>query len=159
MIMAVCMGGLAFGLVKLSRNRLPRWLIPAFAAAGMLGYLAYYDYTWYGFKRNQLPDGAAIVAEHREASFFRPWSYVFPSVNSFTVLDGKFSEKAQDGRRLVEYFEYTFRKDPIEGLDTQAFVLNCESLERVPFDHLEGRISGAVQKMAEHDLIVRRACD
>lgn len=158
LIMAVCMGGMAFGLIKLSRNRLPKWLIPAFAATGMLGYLAYYDYDWYGFKRSQLPEGSTVIRENREASFFRPWSYLYPSVSSFTMLDGKYSVNEQDGQRLVEYFEYTFRKDPIEGLDTQAFVLNCRTLERVPFDRQKGQVSGAVQELTTQDHIYQQAC-
>ena len=158
LIMAVCMGGLAFALVKVSRNRLPKWLIPASAAAGMLGYLAYYDYTWYDFKRSQLPAGATVIQEKRETSFFRPWSYLFPSVSSFTILDGKFSARTQDGQREVEYFEYTFRKDPIEGLDTRAFVLNCQALERVPFDRAKGQVSGAVEKISQQDPAYQSSC-
>ncbi len=158
LIMAICMGGLAFGLRKLTRNRLPKWLIPAFAAAGMFGYLAYYDYAWYDFKRGQLPDGATVISEKREPSFFRPWSYFFPSVSSFTVLDGRFTERVQDQQRLVEYFEYTFRKDPIEGLDTRAFVLNCRTLERVPFDQAKGMVLGAVETIETRDPIYQKAC-
>ncbi|MDO5693860.1 MAG: hypothetical protein Q4G70_15510 [Pseudomonadota bacterium] len=158
LIMAVCGGGLAFGLRKLTRGRVPKWLIPASAAACMLGYLAYYDYDWYGFKRSQLPEGSSVIRESRQSSFFRPWSYLRPSVSAFTILDGKFAAKVQDGQRLIEYFEYTFRKDPIEGLDTQAFVLNCHTGERVPFDPASGKVTGATEAVAMSELIYRQAC-
>ena len=157
-IMAICGGGLAFGLRKLSRNRLPKWLIPAFAAAGMFGYLAYYDYAWDDFKRSQLPDGTTVISEQRAPSFFRPWSYVFPSVSAFTILDGKFSERTQDQQRLVEYFEYTFRQDPIEGLDTRGVVLNCQAAERARFDPARGRNLGPVERIDRDDPVYRKLC-
>lgn len=156
-IMAVCGGGLAFALIKLSRNRLPKWLIPGFAAAGMLGYLAYYDYGWYDFKRGQLPESAVVLREQRNATFFKPWSYVYPAVSNFVVFDGKFFAREQDHQRLVEYLEYRFRQNPIEGLDTQAFVLNCDTLERVPFDQ-KHKVSGAVEKIDRDDAVFRKAC-
>ncbi|WOP15134.1 hypothetical protein [Ottowia sp. SB7-C50] len=157
-IMGLCMGALAYALRRLTRQKLPKWLIPVFAAAGMLGYLAYYDYHWYEFKQTQLPKGSTVVQEHRKTSFFRPWSYAYPSVSAFTVLDGQFSIRPQDGQRLVEYFEYTFRQDPIEGLDTQAFVLNCQTLERVPFDRQQGKVSGPVQKISADHPVFQKAC-
>lgn len=158
LIMAICMGGLAFFLVKLSRNRLPKWLIPVFASIGMMGYLAYYDYGWYEFKRSQLPEGSVVIQEQRQTSFLKPWRYAFPAVSSFTVVEGKYSVSEQNRQRLVEYLEYTFRSDPIEGLDTRRFVLNCNTLERVAFDREKGQISGPVEKITEAHPVYRQAC-
>ncbi len=157
-IMALCMGGLALGLRRLTRNRLPRWLVPASAAAGMFGYLAYYDYAWYDFKRGQLPADAKVIAERRDPSFFRPWSYVYPSVSAFTVLDGRFAAQIKDQQRLVQYLAYTFRQDPIEGLDTRAFVLNCSTRERVQMDRASNRLTGAVDSVQPDDVAYRNAC-
>ena len=42
-IIGLCLGGMSFFLRKVSRNRLPSWIIPVSAGVGMLGYLAYYD--------------------------------------------------------------------------------------------------------------------
>lgn len=158
LILGLCMGALAYGLRRLSRNRLPKWWIPVFAFFGMMGYLAFYDYTWYEFKRGQLPEGSVVIREYRDGAFFRPWSYVYPSVSAFTVFDGQYATRMQDGQRLVEYFEYTFRKDPIEGLDQRSFVLNCARLERVAFDREKGSLLGAVESIAEDHPVYRRAC-
>ena len=46
----------------------------------------------------------------------------------------------------MEYFEYHFHKDPLERLETQAYVLNCETQERVAFDAKSGR--GVLKKRA-----------
>lgn len=158
LIMAICMGGLAHVLRRLSRNRLPKWLIPVFASIGMMGYLAFYDYRWYQFKLSQLPAGSVVVEEGRETSFFKPWRYLYPAVSSFTVVDGKYFASMQDGQRLVEYFEYRFRADPIEGLDSRSYVLNCNTLERVAFDRDKGQVSSQVEKISTAHPIYRLAC-
>ncbi len=158
LIMAVCMGGAAFGLRRLTRGKVPKWMIPVAAAAGMMGYLAYYDYSWYAFKLSQLPPGTTVIAEKRDQSFLKPWRYAYPAVSAFTILDGKFSSQLQDHQVLVEYIEYTFRVDPIEGLDTQAFVLNCKTMERVPIDPKGHRAAGAVEQISAQDAIYRQAC-
>ena len=158
LILGLCMGALAYALRRLSRNRLPKWWIPVFASVGMMGYLAFYDYTWYDFKRGQLPEGAVVIRESRDSAFFRPWSYFYPSVSAFTIVDGKYAASTQDQQRLVEYFEYTFRKDPVEGLDTQSYVLNCARRERVAFDRARGSLSGAVETVAEDHPVYRQAC-
>ena len=102
LIMAVCMGGAAFGLRRLTRGKVPKWMIPVAAAAGMMGYLAYYDYSWYAFKLSQLPPGTTVIAEKRDQSFLKPWRYAYPAVSAFTILDGKFSSKLQDHQVLVD---------------------------------------------------------
>lgn len=158
LILGLCMGALAYGLRRLSRNRLPKWWIPVFAFFGMMGYLAFYDYTWYDFKKSQLPEGAVVIREERDSAFFRPWSYVYPSVSRFTVFDGEYGSSVSNNERLVEYIEYSFRKDPIEGLDTQSYVLNCTRMERVAFDREKRQISGAVETIADTNPVYQKAC-
>lgn len=158
LVMGVGLGGLAFAARKFTGNKLPKWLIPACAAAGMLGYLAYYDYGWYEFKLSQLPQDTIVIAEKRQTSLLKPWSYLYAPVNSFVVLDGKHKDIKQDQQWLVEYLEYSFDKDPIERLQTQAFVLNCSTLERVPFDQKKRTLAGKVEKITQHDPIYKIAC-
>ncbi|GAB2738725.1 hypothetical protein GCM10027019_18410 [Melaminivora jejuensis] len=158
LVMGLCLGGMAFFVRKATRNRLAKWWIPASAAAGMLGYLAYYDYDWYAFKRSQLPEGTVVIHEERGRSLLKPWSYLHPAVNSFVALDGKHSTRLQDRQRLVEYFEYHFHKDPLERLETQAYVLNCETQERVAFDDKSGRPTGPVENVSIESAIFRSAC-
>ena len=100
-IFGICAGSLAFLFIKISRNKLPKWLIPVSAGLGMFSYLAYYDYTWFDFKSSQLPKGSVIVEEKRQNHFFRPWSYLLPPVSAFVVLDGTVKDIQQQDRKSV----------------------------------------------------------
>lgn len=157
-IIGLCVGAFAFLLRKLSRNRLPSWIIPVFAGLGMLGYLAYYDYTWFEFKRSQLPTESVVVEQGRGNSFFRPWSYVMPSVSSFVVLDGKVRESNQDGNRLVEYIRYEFINDYIERLESQPYVLNCTTGEQLQVIPSDSRVKIKVELIASDSLLYKQLC-
>lgn len=111
-IIGLCTGAFGYLLRKLSKNRLPKWIIPIAAGGGMFAYLAYYDYAWFDFKRSQLPEGSVVIQEYREPDFFRPWSYLAPSVNQFDVVDGQYRRHQQEGDTIVEYIVYRFIKDP-----------------------------------------------
>ncbi len=158
LVTGLTLGALAFALRKMTGNRLPKWLIPACAAAGMLGYLAYYDYSWYEFKLGQLPEGSVVIAQGRDTSLLKPWSFVHPAVDSFVVFDGKHTALKQDQQWLVEYFEYVFHKDPIERLETRAFVLNCGTRERVAFDRDTRQARGPLETISRDSPVYRSAC-
>ena len=157
-IIGLCVGAFAFALRKLSRNKLPSWIIPVCAGTGMLGYLAYYDYNWFSLKRGQLPAQSVIVEQTRASNFFRPWSYLLPSVSSFVVLDGKVRETRQDGQRLVEYIRYEFINDYIERLESQAYVLNCANAEQLQVPHNGKPATGQVERVERDSLLYQQLC-
>ncbi len=158
-ISGLSLGGIAYLLRSLSRQRLPKWLIPAFAGAGMLGYLAYYDYTWYDFKRSQLPAGAIIFDTAHHSNFFKPWSYASPAINAFSVADGNFRVEEQAGAHLVEYLAYEFSKDPVERMRTRLHVLNCSSLERVSIDPEHPQAKAELSRISNADPVFVAACE
>lgn len=147
-----------FFLRKLSRNRLPKWPISVSAAAAMFGYLAYYDYTWFEFKSGQMPSDTLIVSTQQSTSFFRPWSYIWASTNAFTVFDGRSKAAVQDGERLVEYYLYTFYKDPIEGVITKSHLMNCTLMERASFDKEKPEQTPKIEKVNPSDVMYQRLC-
>ena len=157
-IIGLCVGAFAFLLRKLSRNKLPSWIIPVCAGLGMLGYLAYYDYTWFDFKRSQLPQESVVIEQERASNFFRPWSYLAPSVSSFMVLDGKVRETQQDGQRLIEYIRYEFINDYIERLESQAYVLNCTTGEQLPVLPSDSQAPIKVEIIASDSLLYQQLC-
>ncbi|MFA7095751.1 MAG: hypothetical protein WC383_04635 [Gammaproteobacteria bacterium] len=157
-IIGLSVGGIMFMLRKLSGNRLPKWLISASAGAAMIGYLAYYDYTWYEFKSGLLPEGTTIIETQRSKSFFRPWSYISAPVNAFTVFDGRSKKVEQDGQILVEYFLYTFRKEPLERLETHSYLMNCRLKERVIFDKAEPNSPIKMERVDRSDQMYLKLC-
>lgn len=157
-IMGLCMGAFAHLVRKLSRNRLPKWIVPVFASIGMLGYLAYYDYAWFSFKCSQLPAGTEVVYEQRKKSFFRPWSYVSTPVNSFVVYDGQHRQIELDGKSVVEYFTYEFQKSPIETLIKHHNLLDCENLERGSRGEAKDQLAFHFVKIGKEDPMYRMFC-
>src|SRR5690554_391294 len=81
--------GIALGICKATRSKAPKWIIPVFAGAGMLGFLIFNEYTWYDLKQSRLPEGAVVVDTQAAAIFWRPWTFVFPYVTSFSTVDTK----------------------------------------------------------------------
>ncbi|TDQ39367.1 hypothetical protein [Thiopseudomonas denitrificans] len=162
-ISGLSMGGLAYLARKLSRNRLPSWIIPVAAGVSMFGYLAVYDYTWYGYKTEQVritqpSDDLVFFGEKQERSFFKPWSVIRPAINSFFIFDGNSKTVEQDNQVIVEYFLYEFIKDPIERQQVYMAVLNCTTLERAVIP--QGKTVKAAQheKIDTSDLFYQKLC-
>ncbi len=157
-IIGLCAGALGYALRKFSKGRLPKWVIPVCAGSGMFAYLAYYDYTWYEFKRGQLPQGSLVLQEHRESDFFRPWSYLVPSVNKFDVVDGQYLAREQDGEKIVQYIVYRFIKDPTERAQQLTQVLNCHTRERVEQDGAKPQAAPRVLQQPVQEALYRLVC-
>ena len=157
-IIGLCMGAFAFALRKLSRNKLPSWIIPVFAGIGMLGYLAYYDYNWFSLKRGQLPAESVVIEQDSASNFFRPWSYVLPSVSSFVVLDGTTKETRQDGETLVQYIRYEFINDYIERLESTPYILNCTTGEQLQIPQQGKQAASKVEFVARDSLLYKQLC-
>ena len=83
--------GIALGIRAVFRKATPKWLIPVFAGAGMLGYLIYGEYTWFELKQSQLPEEAVIVNKRNAR---------------FTVMEDKTVLKNEEP---VGLFNYAFR--------------------------------------------------
>lgn len=158
-IIGLCSGAFGYLIIKISKGRAPKWLIPICAGAGMFSYLAYYDYTWYEFKSGQMPKESVVVQEYRESDFFRPWSYIYPSINQFDVFDGQFTVKNQDGETIAEYMIYQFIKDPTEKMDIYAHVLNCNTLERVVMNTKKPQATQTIEKVPANDALLSKVCN
>jgi hypothetical protein len=64
-----------------------RWLVPAAAGAGMLGFTIWSDYTWFDRQRAGLPEGVVVVEAYTHSAAIQPWTLVSPVVNRFSALD------------------------------------------------------------------------
>lgn len=79
--------GIMMGLRVLSGRRLPRWMVPAAAGAGMLAFTVWAEYAWYPRILTQLPEGAVIVEAPENRAVWRPWTYWRPLVTQVAVAD------------------------------------------------------------------------
>ncbi|RDB43479.1 hypothetical protein DU490_06995 [Halomonas sp. DQ26W] len=125
--------GIGLLLRVISGKRLPRWIVPACAGLGMLGYQIHYEYSWIDHKQSQLPATTQVVATEEGEAFWRPWTYFFPMTTAFSVVDGNSMVPSEaDGQQLVEFILYRFEKDYVDRLTHQAFLMNCTTQEQLP---------------------------
>ena len=84
---AFCLGGFAAAARMLSGGRLPKWLVPAAAGFGILGYALWSEQDWFNRVSSGLPPTLAILEPEAKASPFKPWTYFFPVVSRFQAID------------------------------------------------------------------------
>lgn len=128
-------GGIAVLMRKLSRNKLPKWIIPVFAGIGMLAYQISYEYSWFDHQMERQPEAARVVSTETGEIFWRPWTYYFPMITAFTVIDSDNIVKNQvEGSELAQFILYRFEKQHIDLVDHQAYLLNCSTAEMLPLN-------------------------
>ncbi|QGZ28742.1 hypothetical protein [Stutzerimonas stutzeri] len=110
-VAAVAGAGVALLLRSLTRKRLPKWIIPAFAGLGMLAYTIHYEYTWFDTKQARLPQGSVVVSSEEGEMFWRPWTISFPMPLVYTVLDGAGARIEETSKGPIARFVlYRFEK-------------------------------------------------
>ncbi len=108
---AMAGAGVALLLRSLTRNRLPKWIIPVFAGLGMLSYTIYFEYTWFDTKQARLPEGSVVVSAEKGAMLWRPWTMKYPMPLVYTVLDGANARiEDTDKGRIARFALYRFEK-------------------------------------------------
>lgn len=108
---ALAGAGIALLLRNLSRKRLPKWIIPAFAGLGMFAYTINYEYTWFETKEARLPEGSEVVLSERGDMLWRPWTMLFPMPTAYTVLDRANAQIEDTSKgRTARFVLYRFEK-------------------------------------------------
>ena len=130
---ALAGAGIALVLRNLTRNRLPKWIIPAFAGLGMLAYTIHYEYTWFETKEARLPEGAVIVSSEEGHMLWRPWTMLFPMPLVYTVLDNANAQIEETSKgRIARFALYRFEKHHLMSTVISApYQLLCD--EKVMF--------------------------
>ncbi|MBS9404845.1 hypothetical protein KG088_14500 [Halomonas sp. TRM85114] len=156
------LGAAGVGLVLrlVSGKRLPRWIVPVCAGLGMLAYQINHEYSWFNHKQAQLPDSAKVVDVEKGQAFWRPWTYAFPMTIAFSVVDQDDLITGQaDGQRLVQYRRYRFKKEYVDQVTHQAYLMNCTSRETVPLAGEPPRPrTEAMQTFTETDHLFQVVC-
>src|SRR5690606_30739374 len=125
--------GIALLLRKLRGNRLPKWLIPVFAGAGMPAYQSSAEYSSTEHQSASQPEGPLVVATEQNPEIWRAWTFHIPMTNAYTVLDTNRIDKRVAGNDTVASFIlYRFEKQHVDRVVPQAYLLNCTTAELVP---------------------------
>lgn len=159
---AVGMAGIALALRKMSRGRLPKWIVPAFAALGLIGVTVALEYGWFARVSAELPEGVEVVWQEEGASPVRPWTYLAPLVTSFVALDARGVAVHPDVAtlRIARIYSFARWQPPAEAL----MVFDCAAGRRVLLTEgveitADGTLTGAEWSVpAEGDQMQQAAC-
>jgi len=124
--------GIALGIRAISRNKAPRWIIPVFAGAGMLGYLIHGEYTWFELKQSQLPEEAIVVDTESDGILWRPWTFVAPYVTAFSTVDTKSIRRSEDNEEVLHFTLYRFEQKMTDAVSHRVHIMHCGNRELVP---------------------------
>lgn len=102
--------GIAMIFRAISMKKLPKWIIPVFAAAGMLGFQVYSEYTWFSHQKSLLPEGVEVVRTGQETAMWRPWSYFYPQTMRFMAADVNNAAKNQLNSDIILVDLYFFER-------------------------------------------------
>jgi hypothetical protein len=86
-VAAVAFAGIAHLLRRMSKQRLPSWIVPFAAGLGLIGFTVWGEYNWFSRVSATLPPGVVVVHAEPQSTPFRPWSYVFPLRTQFVAMD------------------------------------------------------------------------
>ncbi len=151
--------GIALILRSLSRKKLPKWIVPVFAGLGMLGYQIYTEYTWYEFKRAQLPAGAEVVEIKTDSMLWRPWTYLYPMTVGFNVVDAKsIRDTLVEGDRVVEFMLYRFEKSYVDQVSYHTQLLNCATGEMFELDEARKPLLSSRETLPQASPLLRYLC-
>lgn len=86
LIAGLGMAGIALSLRKMFK-KLPRWIIPAMAGLGMIGFQVYHEYSWFSHTASRLPTKTVVLASAAKPVFYQPWSYYHAPTRWFVAVD------------------------------------------------------------------------
>ncbi|MEX0339013.1 MAG: hypothetical protein AB3N11_08250 [Arenibacterium sp.] len=103
----IACAGLAMLLNMITGRRLPKWVMPIAAGAGMIAMTISNEYTWFNRTAERLPEGVEIALTVEEQSWIRPWTQIWPYTKRFAAVDAgtvRRNEKLPDQRIVDLYF-------------------------------------------------------
>ena len=151
--------GVAMLLRKLTGNRLPKWIIPAFGGLGMLSYQVYYEYSWFEHQLQRQPAESVMVSSESGEVFWRPWTFFWPMTTAFTVLDSKsLLQDDASGSNVAAFNLYRFEKQHIDRVSHQPHLLNCSTAELLPLDAQKKPLLEQIKRIDREGVLYRRAC-
>lgn len=72
---------------RIRRRPMPRKLLPLIVGAAMLAYGIWSEYSWSWRTAEALPAGVEVIDRIAESRPWKPWTYLFPEVDSMVAID------------------------------------------------------------------------
>lgn len=155
--------GIALTVNKVTGGRLPRWLTPVAAGAGMIAMIIYNEYTWFERTEQNLPQGLEIALKVDEKSWLRPWTQIWPYTKRFVAVDTATARRneAAPGQKMADLYFFG-RWSPVNQVPVLFDCSNSRSA--ILIDGAEFGDDGTVgnadwQAMPKGDPVFRLACE
>ncbi|NLG59624.1 MAG: hypothetical protein GX538_05640 [Gammaproteobacteria bacterium] len=87
------LAGIALTLNFIVGKRLPKWIFPASAGAGMLLMAIWLEYSWLERTTASFPEGVEVASTNQVRSWYRPWTYVVPLTTRLVAIDTRFNRR------------------------------------------------------------------
>lgn len=155
--------GIALMLRKLSANKAPIWLIPAFAGATMLGFQIHSEYSWFDHQASLLPAGVVVVKTVQEQAVWRPWSYLYPQTLRFIAADVNNATQNQLNNQIMLVDLYFFQRRA--AARRVPIVLHCQQHARTEFSQqmdipaADAPLSNSWHKLSADDPLLTAVCN
>ena len=167
LIATLCAGLGAAGLALLCRTltakRLPRWIVPAFAGAGMLAFQIHSEYSWYDHQVSRLPAGVKVGKAVAESTSWKPWTYWFPQTLRFIAVDTSSAAANQINPDVILADLYVFERRMAARRIPQVFHCAQHARADLTTDLQIPRAGDTLGKqwlsLAQDDPLLRLACD
>ncbi len=162
-VAAVAAAGVAMALRAATRGWLPRWIVPAAAGAGMIGFTVWSEYGWEGRARAGLPPGFVVVEAPRTASVLRPWTYAAPLVERMLVIDLTATRRHPVAgdlalTRLIALHRWRPNAEMRAVIDC-AGGRRIDVVDGVVFSESGDLVQGAWSRVPPDDPVLTAACD
>ncbi|MCY4335158.1 MAG: hypothetical protein OXC60_10875 [Litoreibacter sp.] len=105
-VAGIACAGIALMLIMISGRRLPRWITPIAAGAGMIAITISSEYSWFDRTSARLPEGVAVATTVEEKSWVRPWTQIWPYTKRFVAVDQSTarSHAEQPDQKMVDLY-------------------------------------------------------
>ncbi len=128
-------GGIAQYARLLTAKKLPKWIVPAAAGLGILGYQIYMEYSWFDRTQQQLPLGSLVTEVRKTPVFWRPWTFIVPIETGFSVLEPEKTQIAySNGDKITRFQLYSFEQAFVDYVNNTKYLLNCSNSQLVPLN-------------------------
>ena len=156
------LAGIALTLNFIAGKRLPTWIIPASAGAGMLLMAIWLEYSWLDRTSGSFPEGVEVASTNQARSWYRPWTYVVPLTTRLIAIDRRFNREHADmpGQVLAQVL-LAGRWEPTRQFSA---VFDCETHRRADvIDEVLLNEDGSLEnarwvRLPADDPLLRMAC-